>query len=71
MYNGLHIEAGYRLDILVDDQVIVELKAVEHLAPIHKAQLLTYLKLSGKNLGFLINFNVSLLKDGLERVVLT
>jgi GxxExxY protein len=67
-YDGLEIEAGYRLDILVNDTIIIELKAVEQLAPIHQAQLMTYLKLSGKTLGFLINFNVPLIKQGIRRI---
>ena len=67
-YDDLEIEVGYRLDILVDDKVIIELKAVEQLAPIHQAQLMTYLRLSGKTLGFLINFNVPLIKQGIRRI---
>jgi GxxExxY protein len=67
-YDGLEIEVGYRLDILVDDTIIIELKAVEQLAPIHQAQLMTYLKLSGKSIGFLINFNVPLIKQGIRRI---
>jgi GxxExxY protein len=69
-YDGHQIDVGYRIDLLVEDQVIVELKAVESLAPIHEAQLLTYLKLSGKKVGLLINFNVLHLKDGIKRRVL-
>jgi GxxExxY protein len=69
-YKGLRLECGYKLDILVGGLVIVELKAVEQLAPIHTAQLLTYLRLSGLWLGLLINFHVPRLKDGgIERVV--
>lgn len=68
VYDELEIEVGYRLDILVDDKVIIELKAVEQLAPIHQAQLMTYLRLSGKTLGFLINFNVPLIKQGIRRI---
>ena len=67
-YDGIEIETGYRLDLLVDDSVIIELKAVEQLAPIHQAQLMTYLRLSGKSLGFLINFNVPLIKQGIRRL---
>ena len=67
-YDGMKIDAGYRLDILVDDSVIVELKAVESILPIHEAQLLSYLKLSGKRFGLLINFNVVHLKDGIKRM---
>ncbi len=68
-YKGLMIEVGYRLDLLVGDSVIVELKAVERVERIHDAQLITYLKLSGKKVGLLINFNVPLLKDGITRRV--
>ena len=70
VYDGVRLEAGYRLDMLVEDTVIVELKAVEALAPIHQAQLLSYLKLSGKPIGLLINFHVLHLKDGIKRFVL-
>jgi GxxExxY protein len=69
LYDGILIEVGYRIDLLVDDLIIIELKAVAELAPIHQAQLLTYLKLSHKSLGFLINFNVPLIKNGIRRVV--
>jgi GxxExxY protein len=68
-YKGFSIETGFRLDVLVNDRIIVELKACESISPVHRAQLLTYLKLSGKELGFLINFNVPLIKDGIVRVV--
>ena len=67
-YDGMIIDAGYRLDLLVNDLVIIELKAVSELAPIHQAQLTTYLKLSRKSLGFLINFNVPLIKNGIRRI---
>jgi GxxExxY protein len=67
-YDGIMIDVGYRIDLLVNDAVIIELKTVEQLAPIHQAQLMTYLKLSGKSLGFLINFNVSLIKNGIRRI---
>ena len=67
-YKGVLMDCGLRLDFLVDNRVIVELKAVEK--PVHRAQTLTYLKLTGCKLGLLINFNVSLLKDGMERLVL-
>ncbi len=67
-YEGIKIECGYRLDLLVENQVIVELKSVADLGPIHQAQLLSYLKLSGKKLGLLINFNVIHLKDGIKRL---
>jgi len=69
-YDNLQIDEGYRLDLLIEDSVIFELKAVEALLPIHHLQVKTYLKLSGKTLGFLINFNVPLLKQGLHRIVL-
>lgn len=67
-YRGIHIDCGYRIDLLVDELVVVELKAVEQLKPIHQAQLLSYLKLSGHPIGLLINFNVKLLKDGVRRI---
>jgi len=69
IYDGVRIDLGYRLDLLVENEVIVELKAVETLSPVHEAQLLSYLKLSGKKIGLLINFNVSRLKDGIRRMV--
>ncbi len=69
-YKGLELECGYRLDLLVENQVIVELKAVEGILPIHEAQLLTYLKLRNLHLGLLINFNVPLLKNGIKRLIL-
>jgi len=68
-YQGRKLDVGYRVDLLVDEQVIIELKAVERFEPIHEAQLISYLKLSGLHLGFLINFNTRLLKDGLHRRV--
>jgi len=67
-YDSIIIDVGYRLDLLVNDLVIIELKAVTELAPIHHAQLTTYLKLSHKTLGLLINFNVSLIKNGIRRI---
>jgi GxxExxY protein len=70
VYGGVRLEAGLRLDFLVADSVIVELKSVEKMNSLYEAQLLTYLKLSGQRLGILINFNVPLLKDGIKRVVL-
>ena len=70
IYQGIKMEAGYRIDILVEDKIVVELKSVDALAPIHKAQLLTYLKLANKQLGLLINFNVVDLKEGINRMVL-
>ena len=67
-YKGFKLESLYRIDILVDDLVIVELKACEKLLLIHEAQLLTYLKLTGLEVGLLINFNVSVLKEGIKRI---
>ena len=69
IYKGIHLDCGYRLDSLVEKLVILELKAVEKIEPIHEAQLITYLRLSGLWLGLLINFNVSVLRDGIRRVV--
>ena len=68
-YKGVRVDCGYRIDLLVEGQVIVELKAVAALDPIHEAQVLSYLKLSGCHVGLLINFNVKLLKEGLRRLV--
>jgi len=68
-YDNLKLDAGYRIDLFVENSVVVELKAVEKLLPIHQAQLLTYLKLSGKPIGLLINFNSVHLKDGIKRIV--
>lgn len=67
-YDDIIIDVGYRLDLLVNDSIIIELKAVEHVLPIHQAQLMTYLKLSDKTLGFLINFNTVLIKNGIKRI---
>lgn len=67
-YDEIRLDAGYRIDILVEDTVIVELKSVEHLMPIHEAQMISYLKLSGKKIGLLINFNVRLLRNGIKRL---
>jgi len=69
VYDGFRIDVGYRVDLLVEDQVVVELKAVDTLLPIHEAQLLTYLKLSGRQVGLLINFNVVRLVEGVKRMV--
>jgi GxxExxY protein len=69
LYDGQRIDAGYRIDMLVDDTVIVENKTVEQLLPIHEAQLLTYLKLRDCRLGFLLNWNVVLMKNGIKRMV--
>ncbi len=70
VYKGVHLECGYRLDIVVANTVILELKSVENLLPVHEAQLMPYMRLSGKRLGLLINFNVAMLKDGIIRRVL-
>jgi GxxExxY protein len=69
LYRGVKLDLGYRIDLLVEDAVIVELKSVDAIAPIHQAQLLSYLRLSGKNIGLLINFNVPHLRDGIKRLV--
>ena len=69
IYEGVKLEIGYRVDILVENKVIIEIKAVEALNDIHLAQVLTYLKLSSCKLGLLINFNVTLIKNGIKRVV--
>jgi GxxExxY protein len=68
-YEGLKLEIGYRVDMIVGDKVIIEIKSVEALAPIHRSQLLTYLRLANMRLGLLINFNVERIKDGIRRVV--
>jgi len=70
VYKAVRLDCGYRMDIVVQDQVIVELKTVERLLPIHEAQMLTYLKLSGIRIGLLLNFNTSVLKDGIRRMLL-
>lgn len=69
IYRDVQLDCGYRIDLLVDDAVILEIKSVDSLAPIHQAQLLSYLKLSGCEVGLLINFNVKLLKQGIVRMV--
>lgn len=69
-YKGLKLECGYRLDLLVADTVVLEIKAVDAIIPIHEAQLLTYMKLGGWKVGLLINFNVPVLKQGVRRLVL-
>ncbi len=68
MYDDLRLDVGYRIDLLVDDRVIVEVKAVKSIAPIHEAQLLSYLKLSGKPIGLLINFHSTHLRNGIKRL---
>jgi GxxExxY protein len=70
VYENLKIEHALRLDLVVEDLIIVELKAVEQLLPVHQAQLLTYLRLSNRKLGFLLNFNVPLMKHGIKRIIL-
>ena len=69
IYKGITLECGFRIDVLVGDKIVLELKSVEALLPIHDAQLINYLRLSGKRIGFLINFNVPRLKDALRRRV--
>ncbi|BBO17474.1 conserved hypothetical protein [Candidatus Brocadia pituitae] len=69
IYREVKLECGYRLDLLIENEVVVEIKSVEKLLPIHKAQLMSYLKLSDCKVGLLINFNVEALKDGIQRVV--
>lgn len=70
IYREKKLDIGYRIDLLVDEKVVIEVKAVEALAPVHQAQILTYLKLSGCRIGLLINFNVQYLKDGIRRIIL-
>ena len=70
VYKGLKLDCGYRMDVVVDNRVVVELKSIERILPIHEAQLLTYLKLSGIRTGLMFNFNVHVLKEGLRRMVL-
>lgn len=69
IYKGVKLDCGYRMDLVVEDLVIVEIKAIEKLLPIHEAQLLSYLKLRDKRVGLLLNFHVSVLKNGLKRIV--
>jgi GxxExxY protein len=69
IYRGVQLDCGYRIDLIVEEEIVVELKAVERLEPIHEAQLLSYLKLSGCEVGLLINFNVKVLKHGIRRLV--
>ena len=70
VYDGVRLEVGYRIDLLVESLVVVEIKSIDAIAPIHEAQLMSYMKLGGKSLGLLINFNVLHLKDGIKRRVL-
>ena len=69
IYKNVNLDVGYRIDIIVENKVIIEIKSVETLAPVHFAQTLTYLKLSGLKLGLLINFNTKILKEGIHRIV--
>jgi GxxExxY protein len=69
-YDGLRLDGGLRLDLLVENQIVIEVKAVDAIHPVHEAQLLTYLKLTERRLGFLMNFNVAMYKDGVRRFVL-
>ena len=68
-YKGIKLDCGYRMDIVVEEKVILELKVVDTIAPIHEAQLLTYLRLSGIKIGFIVNFNVPVLKNGIRRLI--
>jgi len=70
IYKGRKLDLGYRLDLLVEDKVVIEVKSVEGLLPVHIAQVMTYLKLSGCKVGLLINFNVVFLKEGIKRIIL-
>ena len=69
MYDDIKMELGFRADIIVENKVIVELKSIEAIAPVHTKQLLTYLRLTGFKLGLLVNFNEALIKDGIKRIV--
>jgi len=69
-YDGVKLDEGFRLDVLVENLVICELKAVDEMSPVYTAQVLTYMKLTGKRLGFLINFNVPVIKNGIKRMIL-
>ena len=69
VYDGIRLDAGYRIDLIVNGCVIVEVKAVERLHPVHEAQLLSYLRMTGLSLGLVMNFNMKLLRDGVKRVV--
>ena len=71
IYDEIELDEGFRLDLLVNDCVIVEIKAVEKIMPVHQAQLKTYLRLTGLELGILVNFNVPLIKDGVQRIILS
>ena len=69
IYKGQTVDGGYRLDLLVEGEIIIELKTVDYIIPVHVAQLISYIKLSGKRLGYLINFKVDLIKNGIQRKV--
>jgi len=69
VYKGIKLECGYRIDLLIEHRIVVELKSIEDIAPIHEAVVLTYLKLSGNTVGLLINFHVAVLKDGIRRYI--
>ncbi len=69
-YKGLHLGCGYKIDLIVEHEVVLELKAIETILPVHEAQLLTYMKLSGRHVGLLINFNTPVLTRGIKRIVL-
>jgi GxxExxY protein len=71
VYDTVHLEAGYRIDLLVNETLVLEIKSVEAIAPIHRAQLMTYLKLSGYKIGLLLNFNVCSMKNGIHRIILS
>ena len=69
VYKNVHLDCGYRLDLIVEDEIILEIKAVDQLLPIHEAQLLSYLRIANRRVGLLMNFHVSVLKNGLKRIV--
>ena len=69
-YKGISLDCGYRIDIIVENKIVLELKCVDTIIPVHEAQLLTYLKLSGIKVGFILNFHVSVMRDGIKRMVL-
>jgi GxxExxY protein len=70
IYDDNKLDLGYRIDLFIEDKVIIEIKSVDEIIPVHLAQLMTYLKLSGCRIGFLINFNVESLKDGIKRIIM-
>jgi GxxExxY protein len=70
VYKNIKLDCGYRIDILVEKSIIIELKSADSIIPVHEAQILTYMKLANKNIGLLVNFNVTLLKNGLKRYIL-